>query len=232
MTKEKVNPFVRPLPPGIEPVQLKRTKTELPVACSNCNMPFRPEMLQNWYGKRLCIDCINYEERSRKTESLMVVVKELLTRKLDQVGRDPGLPEGALELNVARKAFLAEFGGETTFGAKWAQLVKHVYDRAMTDNKNVNVAAKMFADVAKFLEAAKDREAANFSKLTLEEMRQQHANAVLSHMRDQTVSEAMSRLLELAEAAAMENGNIDEILIKFDRALKPADVPRLEVSTP
>jgi lysozyme family protein len=164
---------------------------------------------------------MKYEERSRKTESLMVVVKELLTRKLDQVGHDPNLPEGALELNTARKAFLMEFGGETTFGTKWAQLVKHVYDRAITENKNVNVAAKMFADVAKFLEAAKDRETANFSKLTLEEMREQHARAVMSHMRDQTIAAAMQRLMELAEASAMQEGNLDEILVKFDQALKP-----------
>lgn len=223
---EEAAPHIRNLPGGITPVELKRSKTELPVSCGNCNQPFRPKELTNWHGKRLCRECYDHEERSRKTQSLMVVVKELLTRRIDSAGKDPNAAEGTIELNTARKAFLAEFGGETTFGSAWARLVKHVYDRAVMENKNVNVAAKMFADAAKFLEAAKDREVIGFAKLTLEQMKEQQALALEAHMRDQAASEAMLRILELTEAAAMGGADMDELIVKFDRMLGTSRAPQ------
>jgi hypothetical protein len=167
------------------------------------------------------------EERARKTDSLLIVVKEIMARKIDAAGRQ-GANEGAIELNTSRKAFLQEIGGETTFGTMWAQLVKHVHDRAITENKNVNVAARMFADVAKFLEAAKDREVAGFARLTLEQMKEQQAVALASYMRDQVVAEAMQRMIDLVEASAMRGDDMDDIILKFDRMLTtPIPQPKL-----
>jgi hypothetical protein len=215
------------LPVGIEPVNLTRTKIDMPVTCGGCDQPFRPAELRSYHGRRLCSECLNLAERSRKTESLLIVVKEILTRKIDAAGRIAGT-EGTIELNTARKAFLSEIGGETTFGTMWAQLVRHVHDRAVTENKNANVAAKMFCDVAKFLEAAKDREVAGFARMTLEQMKEQQALTLASYMRDTAVAEAMQRMIELVEATAMGGGDMDELIEKFDRVLTtPVPAPRL-----
>lgn len=207
------------LPAGIEPVELARSPVTMPVLCGGCNQPYKASEIMHYRGKRLCRECFDLEERSRKTEALLCVVKEILTRKIDAAGRIDGQQEGALELNATRKAFIAEFGGETTFGTKWAQLLKHVHDRAMTEHKNVNVAAKMYMDAAKFLEAAKDREVAGFQKLTLEQMKEQQAIALASYMRDAAVAESMQRMIELVEASAMRGDNMDEIIEKFDKML-------------
>ena len=219
------------LPGGIESVPLKKTKVELPVMCGGCDQPYRPKELLNWEGRRLCQKCYDLEERSRKTESLVRVVKEILTRKLDASNRDgQASQEGTIELNTARRAFLTEFGGETTFGTAWAQLLKHVKDRAMVENKNTNVAAKMFMDAAKFLEAAKDREVAQFSKLTLEQMKEQQALAIALSMRDEAVANAMQRMIELVEVAAMGGTDMDDLIVKFDRMLStPVPAARLTV---
>lgn len=210
---------IRNLPAGIDPVELQRTKIKMPVLCGGCNQPFPAGDILHYRGKRLCKDCYDLEERSRKTEALLCVVKEILTRKIDAAGRVDGQQEGAIELNATRKAFIAEFGGETTFGTKWAQLLKMVHDRAMTEHKNVNVAAKMYMDAAKFLEAAKEREVAGFQKLTLEQMKEQQAIALASYMRDAAVAESMQRMIELVEASAMRGDDMDQIIEKFDRML-------------
>jgi hypothetical protein len=218
----------RGLPPGIDPVSLMQPKKTVPVLCGGCNQPYPAKSLIYFHGKRLCNNCFELEERSRKTESLLIVVKEILTRKIDAAGRVDGAAEGTIELNATRKAFLSEFGGETTFGTMWAQLLKHVHDRAMRDNKNVNVAAKMYMDAAKFLEAAKDREVAGFQKLTLEQMKEQQALALASYMRDTAVADAMQRMIELVEAAAMGGDDMDDLIVKFDRMLTtPIPQPKL-----
>ena len=111
------------MPLGITPVELKRRKDELPITCGGCNQPFRPKEVHNYHGRRLCRECLDLEERARKTDSLLIVVKEIMARKIDAAGRQ-GANEGAIELNTSRKAFLQEIGGETTFGTMWAQLVK------------------------------------------------------------------------------------------------------------
>jgi hypothetical protein len=218
----------RGLPAGIDPVDLQYSKVKMPVLCGGCNQPFPAKDILHYHGKRLCRACYDLEERSRKTEALLSVVKEILTRKIDASGRIDGQQEGAIELNATRKAFIAEFGGETTFGTKWAQLLKMVHDRAMTEHKNVNVAAKMYMDAAKFLEAAKDREVAGFQKLTLEQMKEQQAIALASYMRDAAVAEAMQRMIDLVEASAMRGDDMDDIIEKFDRMLTtPIPQPKL-----
>lgn len=218
---------VRGLPAGIDPVDLQHSKVKMPVLCGGCNQPFPAKDILHYHGKRLCRECYDLEERSRKTEALLSVVKEILTRKIDASGRLEG-QEGAIELNATRKAFIAEFGGETTFGTKWAQLLKMVHDRAINEHKNVNVAAKMYMDAAKFLEAAKDREVAGFQKLTLEQMKEQQAIALASYMRDSAVAEAMQRMIDLVEASAMRGDDMDDIILKFDRMLTtPIPQPKL-----
>lgn len=222
MTTVQVPYNVPKLPPGIEMVPVAgRPHEELPVICGGCNQPFRPKELKPWKGRRLCKECLDLEERSRKTEAVLMVVKEIMTRKVDLSDRGGRPHEGALELNTARKGFLEEFGGETTFGMRWAQLLKHVCDRAMIENKNVTTAAKMFMDAAKFLEAAKEREASDFSTMTLEQMKEYRARILVEHMKDRVLGDAIQKVVSLAEVASMDGASMDEIIEQFDRLLGP-----------
>ena len=225
MTTVQTTYNVPKLPPGIEMVPVGgRPHEELSVICGGCNLPFRPKELKPWKGRRLCKECLDLEERSRKTESVLMVVKEIMTRKIDLSQRN-GLQqhEGALELNVARKAFLDEFNGETTFGMYYARLCKHVYDLAMTQNKNIPAAAKLFDNAWKFLEAAKERETSDFSTMTLEQMKEYRARILVEHMKDKVLGDTIQKVVSLVEATSMEGTSMDEIIERFDRLLGPRE---------
>jgi hypothetical protein len=190
--------------------------------------------LKAWKGERICQDCVDREDRDRKATNLLTVVKELMLAKIDSTRRDSTLTEGVIELGTARQAFLTEFGGESAFGSRWARFVKDQDDRVRESNgKGATTLARMYIDASKFLEAAVERESRDFSKLTYEEMRAQHAAAVVEVMKQKAVEEAMRKIMALAEASAMsESTDLDELLVKFDTVVNMPPTNELMVMTP